>query len=404
MANRRVGLWLVGAFGGVGSTAALGLAALQRGLTDTTSLVTALPLFEGVDLDPFAAFVVGGHDIRRGGFRQSVRDLHERANVFPAALLDACGADLDAWSANVRTGTTRNCGPAIEELADVDGSRAEPRSLGGLVEQFRRDLKEFREKHRLDQVVVVNVASTEPPPEPGPELESLEAFEAALHDAAAPPIPASALYAYAALDLGLPYVNFTPSLGSACPALEELAVRRKALTCGRDGKTGETLMKSVLAPMFAHRNWRLLSWVGHNIFGNRDGQVLNDPANKASKVRTKDAVISGVVGYKPQTLVTIEYIESMDDWKTAWNHIHFQGFLGTKMVLQFIWQGCDSLLAAPLVLDLARLTLLAQRRGESGVLTHLTCFFKNPMGTGEHDFFRQFEWLEGYARKASAGQ
>ncbi len=130
--------------------------------------------------------------------------------------------------------------------------------------------------------------------------------------------------------------------------------------------------------------------------------VLDDPANKASKIQTKDQVISSIVGYKPATHVSIEYIESLDDWKTAWDHIHFRGFLGTKMILQFIWQGCDSLLAGPLVLDLARLALLAQRRGESGVMPHLACFFKNPMGTTEHDFFKEFGMLEAYLRTASA--
>src|SRR5204862_8145859 len=165
-------------------------------------------------------------------------------------------------------------------------------------------------------------------------------------------LPASATYASAVLDLGWTYINFTPSLGASFPAAEELAAQRGAAHGGKDGKTGETLLKTVLAPMFALRNWRILSWVGHNIFGNRDGLVLDDPVNKASKIRTKDQVISGVVGYKPQTHVSIEYIESLDDWKTAWNHIHFRGFLGVKMSLQFTWQGCDSLLAAPLVVDL----------------------------------------------------
>jgi myo-inositol-1-phosphate synthase len=183
--------------------------------------------------------------------------------------------------------------------------------------------------------------------------------------------------------------------------LLELAEKRRTVTGGKDGKTGETLMKAVLAPMFAHRNLQILSWVGHNIFGNRDGIVLNDPANKASKVKTKDQVISSIVGYKPQTLVSIEYIESLDDWKTAWNHIHYRGFLNTKMVLQFTWQGCDSILAAPLVLDLARLTLFAHRRGEVGVLHHLACFFKNPMGVAEHDFFKEFAMLEQYVQSNS---
>ena len=135
---------------------------------------------------------------------------------------------------------------------------------------------------------------------------------------------------------------------------------------GYDGKTGETLLKSVLAPMFAHRNLEVMSWVGHNIFGNMDGKVLDDPANKKSKVTSKDRLLGQILGYPPQTLVTIEYIASMGDWKTAWDHIHFRGFLGTPMTLQFTWQGCDSLLAAPLVLDLVRFAERAWRRGDIG--------------------------------------
>ena len=146
-------------------------------------------------------------------------------------------------------------------------------------------------------------------------------------------------------------------------------------------------MKTVLAPMFAHRNLKVLSWVGHNIFGNRDGLVLDDPANKSSKIETKDQVITEILGYKPETHVSIEYID-MDDWKTAWDHIHFQGFLGTKMILQFTWQGCDSLLAAPLVIDLARLADLEKRRGGRGLMRHLACFFKSPVGVEEHDFLQ----------------
>jgi myo-inositol-1-phosphate synthase len=214
-------------------------------------------------------------------------------------------------------------------------------------------------------------------------------------------LPASALYAWAAIDLGLPYVNFTPSLGASFPAIQELAQERRTPLAGQDGKTGETLLKTVLAPMFAARNLKILSWVGHNIFGNRDGLVLDDPQNKASKIRTKDRVLSEIVGYKPQTHVSIEYIESLDDWKTAWDFIHFQGFLGVKMNMQFTWQGCDSILAAPLVIDLARLALLAQRRGEFGILRHLACFFKSPMGVTEHDFFKQFAMLQEYALAAS---
>jgi myo-inositol-1-phosphate synthase len=401
MSERRVGLWLVGAFGGVGSTAALGLAALARGLTDPTALTTALPPFDALDLDPPEAFVLGGHDIRRAGFTQGAAELLQRSNVFSAELIAGCRATLDAWSANVRPGTIVESGPTIESLADrPDVPRTEsPRQA---IDRLRADLRDFQARHKLDQVVVVNVSSTEPPFATDERHSSLERLDAAL-DRDPDVLPASSLYAYAALDLGLPYVNFTPSLGATCPALVELALRRRAAVAGKDGKTGETLLKSVLAPMFADRNLRILSWVGHNIFGNRDGQVLNDPANKSSKIKTKDALISQIVGYKPQTHVSIEYIESLDDWKTAWNHVHFQGFLGTKMVMQVIWQGCDSILAAPLVVDLARLTLLAQRRGETGVLKHLACFFKNPAGVEGHDFFKQFAALEEYAHRAAGG-
>lgn len=392
MSNRRVGLWLIGACGGVGSTVTLGLAALSRGLTDTTSLTTALPLFTGVDLDAPAQFVVGGHEIRRAGFRATVNELRQRSNVFSPDVVAACQGQLEEWEGNIRPGTVLGAGSTIDKLADRPDVQ-KPKTAREAIARIKDDLTTFRQTNNLDQVVVINVSSTEPPF----ELTDLHHTLAGLNDALArptSPVPASTLYAYAALDLGLPYINFTPSLGASLGALEELAAQRKAVIAGKDGKTGETLLKTVLAPMFSLRNWQILSWVGHNIFGNRDGLVLDDPINKSSKIKTKDQVISGIVGYKPQTHVSIEYIESLDDWKTAWNHIHFQGFLGTKMIMQVIWQGCDSLLAAPLVIDLARLALLAQRNGEVGVLTYLACFFKNPHGVTVHDFFQQFAMLE----------
>ncbi len=401
MSERRFGLWLIGAFGGVATTVALGLAALRRGLVEPISLVTALPLFEPLQLDAPAQFVIGGHDVRRTSYRQAVRDFQERSNVFEPALVEGCLADLDAWAENVRPGTVLQTGDTIGRMADLpEAHRAE--SARAAIERIQDDLLAFRAGHRLDHVVVVNVASTEPPFELTALHASRDRLLAALERRQEVPLPASALYAWAALDLGWPYVNFTPSLGASFPAMEEHALERRAVYGGKDGKTGETLLKSVLAPMFAARNLRILSWVGHNIFGNRDGLVLDDPHNKASKIRTKDQVISQIVGYKPQTHVSIEYIESLDDWKTAWDFIHFRGFLGVKMSLQFTWQGCDSLLAAPLVIDLARLALHAQRRGEVGVLRHLACFFKSPMGVEEHDFFRQFTMLEDYARAGSA--
>lgn len=396
MSDRRVGIWFIGAWGGVAATAALGLSALARRLTDSTGLVTACPLFEGVDLDEPASFVIGGHDIRRASYITAVRDLHERSNVFSTALIESCRPDLEKWDKNVRGGTILGAGKTISQMADwPEVERAEtPRQA---IDRIERDLRDFKSSQELDQVVVVNVSSTEPPFAIDQRHAGLAAFEPLLASKQTV-LPASSLYAWAALDLGLPLVNFTPSLGASFGAALELARLRKTVVCGQDGKTGETLMKSVLAPMFAYRNLHIMSWVGHNIFGNRDGIVLDDPVNKESKLRTKDALIQQIVGYKPETHVSIEYIPSLDDWKTAWDHIHFRGFLGTKMILQFIWQGCDSLLAAPLVIDLARLALLAQRRGERGVLTQLACFFKSPMGVAEHDFFKQYAMFEKYVK------
>jgi myo-inositol-1-phosphate synthase len=396
MSDRRVGIWTIGALGGVSSTAALGLAALARGLIDTTSLVTATPLFDRLDLDSFGQFILGGHDIRLGNLTQSVQELHRRANVFDEAVIAACQPELEAWTQNIRPGTVLGAGATIGKLVELPEVKrvATPREA---IERIQADLREFRERNKLDQLLVVNLASTEPPAELDDRHGSIAKFRSALEKREAL-VPASALYAWAALDLGLPYINFTPSLGASFPAALELAQERKTVTGGKDGKTGETLMKTVLAPMFAARNFHVLSWVGHNIFGNRDGIVLDDPANKASKVRTKDQVVSSIVGYKPQTHVSIEYIESLDDWKTAWNHIHYRGFLGTKMILQFIWQGCDSILAAPLLIDIMRLTALAQRRGETGILRHLACFFKSPMGCDAHDFFKQMAMLEEYVQ------
>jgi myo-inositol-1-phosphate synthase len=400
MPERRVGLWLVGALGGVGSTVALGLAALRRGLTDTTGLVTGLPLFAALDLDSPAAFVLGGHDIRRGSWAESVRTLARRIGAFDPAVVDKCIPDLEN-SANLRGGIVLGSGETIEALADRPDLPPRPPTPWAAINVLQKHLIDFREHQSLDQVVVVNVASTEAPAESHVAFDSLSDFEAALREPGQMRMPVSSFYACAAIGCGMPYVNFTPSTGASLPAVEALAVRRGVPIAGRDGKTGETLVKTVLAPMFARRNLRLLSWVGHNILGNLDGRVLSDPRNKESKVRSKDQVVGEIVGYPVQTHTSIEYIESLDDWKTAWDHVHFQGFLGVKMALQFTWQGSDSALAAPLVIDLARLALFSQRRGESGVLNHLACFFKSPMGVAEQDFFRQFALLEEYIRSVT---
>jgi myo-inositol-1-phosphate synthase len=387
---RRVGLWLIGAYGGVGSTTALGLAALAKGLIDTTGMVTALPEFAKVDFDAPSTFVLGGHDLRASLFTTSVEELRRRSNVFSEYLIEECSDVLAEWSGNVRPGILLGTNQSVLDALREDWSRkvASPREA---IDVIRSNLEGFRDKHKLDQIVVINVASTEPPVDP----DAISFGAGSVSDGFAG-WPSSSLYAWAAVEAGCSYVNLTPSLGGSFPAFEEHCKKHKVPHAGQDAKTGETLLKSVLAPMFAMRNLRVLSWVGHNILGNRDGQVLADPANKASKLKSKDALLAELLGYKPQSHVSIEYIESLDDWKTAWDHIHFSGFLGTKMTLQFTWQGCDSLLAAPLVIDLARLLLLAHRRGDTGVLPAAACFFKSPLGVNEHELGKQFIRLLTY--------
>ncbi len=402
MSSPRIGIWFIGARGGVAATATLGLVALQKGLAGNVGLVSSLPQFAGLDLATWDSFVVGGHEIREGGLLEALTRLRTESRVLDAALVDACGPDLEAIDERIRPGSLANCGATIGGLAEprMEEFAAEP--AAATIERFQRDLREFQQKAGAERVVVVNVASTEPATD-GVELPGgWEELQRQLQSKSLVALPASSLYAIAALDLGLPYINFTPSLGASPPAIQELAELRGTCHAGQDGKTGETLLKSVLAPMFAARNLEVLSWVGHNIFGNLDGLVLEDPANKAAKLKTKDQLVGSILGYEPQTLVSIEYIRSLGDWKTAWDHIHFRGFLGTQMTLQFIWQGCDSLLAAPLVLDLVRFVELAQRHGEVGVLSHLGSFFKRPLGLAEHDFSRQFSLLCTWAERLSS--
>jgi myo-inositol-1-phosphate synthase len=392
MTRRRVGLWLVGAFGGVGTTTTLGLAAMARGLADQTGLVTALPLFRDLPLPAPGDFVIGGHDIRQTSFAESAEEFRQASGVFDPTWLAACGDELAAASARVRPAPRLGLSPVVSRLANWGDAKA-PRTARQAVELISTDLDAFRSAESIDHLIVLNVASTEPPFPLTQIHNRWETLGRELSSSGPEILPSSSLYAVAALEAGHSYINFTPSLGASVLALEELARSSGSLYAGKDGKTGETLMKTVLAPMFANRNLKVQSWVGHNIFGNRDGLVLDDPTSKTSKVETKDRVITQILGYKPTSLVTIEYIPDMGDWKTAWDHIHFQGFLGTKMTLQFTWQGCDSLLAAPLAIDLARLTDVEKQRGGKGLMRHLASFFKSPEGVEENDFFKQFEGL-----------
>lgn len=394
MEKPRTGIWLIGAKGGVATTTILGLSALKDGLTDAAGLVSQLPQFTHLELAGWGDLVVGGHEIRRVSLADEAGRMAQQNRTLDPRLIARCRTELDQIDRRIRPGTVHNVGRTIAALADCDVPRDEqPREA---VARLRDDYREFAEDNGLEHVVVVNLASTEPPADTGAVPQTWAELELRLDESR---LPASSLYAIAALESGCSYINFTPSLGSAPAAIDELARLRGARHMGCDGKTGETLIKSVLAPMFARRNLQVMSWVGHNIFGNMDGMVLDDPANKQAKVASKDRPLGKILGYRPQTHVSIEYIRSLGDWKTAWDHVHFRGFLGMPMTLQFVWQGCDSVLAAPLVLDLVRFAELARRRGQTGRLTFLASFFKSPYGVEEHGFDRQFRMLEDWAQQ-----
>jgi myo-inositol-1-phosphate synthase len=395
MTAPRIGIWIIGARGGVATTSLVGLAALRSGQIDQVGLVSALPQFADLPLATWDQFVVGGHEIRATTLAEEAQRLHRESRVIPSDVLASSGDFLAQCESNFRSGTLWKVGPTIEKLADAAVPR--DKSARDALKRITADLQDFQNREALSSVVVVNLASTEALIDAAQWPESWEAAEAMLDNTDCP-LPASTLYAIAAFELGWPYINFTPSLGATPAGIDELARRRNTCHAGRDGKTGETLLKSVLAPMFAARNLEVMSWVGHNIFGNLDGRVLDDPINKASKVKSKDHLLQEILGYPPQTLVTIEHIASLGDWKTAWDHVHFRGFLNTPMVFQFNWQGCDSLLAAPLVLDLVRFVLLARQRGQAGAIAELAPFFKSPLGATSHAFGDQMNTLVRWAQ------
>ncbi len=393
----RIGVWTIGAFGGVAATVAVGLAAISRGLVESTALVSVLPEFNKVPFVALGDLVLGGHEIRDTTLVDAARRLAIESRAFDPRLVDQVSSELTAWSKNVRPGFLWNSGRAIEGIADQTFVRrlATPREI---IDAIKADVNEFARRNNLSHVIVLNLASTEPACDAALERLDWVEFQRRLlnRDFA---VPASTLYAIAALEDGHPSVNFTPSVGSNLDAIRELANLKGVCHVGRDGKTGETFLKSVLAPAFAARNLNILSWVGHNIFGNMDGVILDDPTNKATKVKSKDSLLGNILGYAPQTHTSIEYIASLGDWKTAWDHIHFRGFLGTPMIMQFIWQGCDSILAAPLVIDLVRFIEVAAKRGEAGEVAWLASFFKSPQGTTESEFARQYALLENWAQQ-----
>ncbi|MEW2258396.1 inositol-3-phosphate synthase [Streptomyces sp. NPDC047869] len=365
----RTGVWLVGARGSVATTVVAGCAAVTAGLRAPTGLVTEAPAFAGSGLPAWSSLVFGGHDTTDCPLPKRAEEL-AAGGVLPPGLPAAVEAELDEAEREIRPG-----GPLPGDTRDEDG----------LITAFAADIQDFVRRRGLARAVVVNVASTEPVP-------------------AGPHLPPSSLYAAAALRAGCPYVNFTPSAGLHHPSLAPLAASSAVPYAGRDGKTGQTLLRSVLGPMFAQRALDVRAWSGTNLLGGGDGASLADPAAAAAKNAGKERVLTDTLGGTPEGEVHIDDVPALGDWKTAWDHIAFDGFLGTRMILQTIWQGCDSALAAPLVLDLARLTARAHERGLTGPLAELAFFFKDPVGSAPAALAEQYAELVRFAARLGEGE
>lgn len=393
--RRRVGLWAVGVNGGLATTMIVGAKLIAKGQASESGLITSTPAFKGVSVLPLSEIVFGGHDIRKATVFDSAYEIYRDNGTIPLEPLLELKDELLEVDSNTRLGSVLNCGKTIEKLADSK-VRRNKQTAKEAYDQIRADIAEFKTRNNLDQVVVINLASTEPPLELNRAHQTPTGIERLIRENRVDQIRASTLYSFAALKDGHPYINFTPSNASLLPGHIKLAEKNGVPIMGNDGKTGETLVKSALAPMFKYRNLPVLTWQGYNILGDRDGQVLADDTNKASKISSKDSVLSSILGYPLHTHVSIDYAPSLSDLKTAWDFIHFKGFLDYKMSLQFTWQGCDAILAAPVALDLVRLAEYADRLQEGGLMPQLSCFFKDPLGTNEQDLHFQFHNLMAY--------
>lgn len=375
----RTGVWLVGARGSVSVTTLIGALAVRASLASPIGCVTELADLHRSNLPGLPELVFGGHDITDVDLVKKAQAL-AASGVVPGTIVDSVANDLSDVESELRR--------APDHHVQAEGAQ-----------QIARDLVRFRERNQLARVVVINLSSTEPLIGRRPEHSDLEKLCDAMthHDKVLPP---SSLYAFAAFQAGCSYVDFTPSTGARLPALGELADRQGVPFAGNDGKTGETLLKSVLAPMFTMRNLPVHSWSGLNLLGGDDGANLSDPAANAVKVASKQRVLQEILGYQPEGHTRIDYVPDIGDLKTAWDLVTFSGFLGTRMRLEFTWHGCDSALAAPLVLDLARLTAAAHAAGLSGPLTELAFFFKDPIGDLPHSLTEQWralcDWVGGW--------
>jgi len=278
-----------------------------------------------------------------------------------------------------------------------------------IAEQIREDIRRFQSENGLDRVVIVWCASTEIYIKPGPQHQTLAAFEAAM-DANDDQIAPSMLYAYAALMENVPFCNGAPNLSVDIPCLVQLANERGVPISGKDFKTGQTWMKTVIAPGMKARMLGLAGWYSTNILGNRDGEVLDDPASFKTKEESKLSVLHTILqpDKYPELyenfshVVRINYYPPRGDNKEGWDNIDIIGWMGYPMQIKVNFLCRDSILAAPLVLDLALFSDFAHRAGMKGIQEWLSFYYKSPMTAPglqpEHDLFIQQTKLKNTLR------
>ena len=403
---------LVG-MGAVSTTTIAGVLAIRRGLAKPIGSLTQMgtvrlgkrtegrsPVIrEFVPLSSLDDIVFGGWDI----FEDNSYEAAKTAGVLSKELLEQIRPELEQirpWPAVFdRQYVKRLDGPNVKK----------GRNKRDLAEQLREDIRRFKDEHGLERLVMVWCGSTEIYLTESPAHASIEAFEKAL-EANDPSIPSSMVYAYAAIKEGIPYANGAPNLSADVPALIQLAGETRSPIAGKDLKTGQTLIKTVIAPGLKARLLGVEGWYSTNILGNRDGEVLDDPESFKSKEETKKSVLDFILQpnlypdlYKELChVVRINYYPPRGDNKEGWDNIDIFGWLGYPMQLKINFLCRDSILAAPIVLDVALFLDLAKRAGMYGIQEWLSFYFKAPMHAPglypEHDLFIQLMKLKNTLR------
>ncbi len=409
----KLGVLLPG-FGAVATTFVAGVENIRRGNATPVGSVSQMQTIrlgkrtdgrtpkikDFVDLTPLDNLVFGAWDpIADDGYESAlnagVLDKHEHIEPIRDFL-----ASIEPMSAAFDTKYVKKLnGPNVKQAANKKE----------LAEQLRQDIRDFREKNGCDRLVMVWCGSTEIFLRPGAEHASIEAFEKAMAENSDQIAP-SMLYAYAAIMEGVPYANGAPNLSADVPALEQLAKERGVPIAGKDFKTGQTLMKTILAPGFKTRMLGLNGWFSTNILGNRDGEVLDDPESFKTKEESKLGALEYILQPKmyPELYkdlyhkVRINYYPPRGDNKEGWDNIDIFGWLGYPMQIKVDFLCRDSILAAPIVLDLALFLDLAGRCGMSGIQEWLSFYFKAPQTQPglypEHDIFIQHWKLKNTLR------